>query len=44
MAIEGVIKAFAAESHTFDSLDDATERRDGGRGLSWEDFLTKKYI
>ncbi|CAG5117887.1 unnamed protein product [Candidula unifasciata] len=32
MAIEGVIKAFATESQSFSSLDDALERRDCVRG------------
>lgn len=32
MAIEGVIKAFAAESQSFSNMDDGLERRDGLRG------------
>ncbi|XP_005098211.1 serine/threonine-protein kinase SMG1 [Aplysia californica] len=32
MAIEGVIKAFAAESQSFEATEDGSDRRDGGRG------------
>ncbi|CAL1541344.1 unnamed protein product [Lymnaea stagnalis] len=39
MAIEGVIKAFAAESQNFNNLDDVQEKRDSVRGEKVGEFV-----